>query len=589
MLKEELHYDDKFPVSIRIVSIENYPLHYHPDVEFIFVLHGQIRLRLGSNDYLLKEGSVFVCNGNEVHSMICSDHGNTVALIQVSNAAFSKYYPNLSRSCYRTYTENPEDERLKLLRKELANLLSNDALKPHHYQQNNVAIVKKLLNYLEANFNYFYVKDKIVMNKPLDNFALTQRISRIILSVYENHYRKLSISELSKRENLSTFYLSHCIQKSIGLSFRELLSFARVESSQALVLDETVDLKDIYGMVGFSATQYFNSHFLYWFGMAPDEYRMTFLNAVKSASNREVVTEINHKDLMNFLSRYERHGLRTIQGQSDPGHARLNVNIHLLSSKAIDFAPEIAIATTYADRADTELMNRMEKIKPDNRLTTKIRQSKAHYGLDAIAGAVFLLKNIGNNGISLNLKDPHSESLLFQGYPSLIFCNGVPKCSYYALLFLSKARGKLIDRGMNYWVIRKDSGNGALSFIIIVFNGNEATDYICTHPSSLEKTSEAIAAFNEELNIRFTLNGLTGPYKVGTISIDSGTDYFYYLNNYGKRTTTKDVEQLMEEQYTSPYVNIYNADAMGFLEVNARLDGLCVQFISISPLDMQSK
>ena len=44
----------------------------------------------------------------------------------------------------------------------------------------------------------------------------------------------------------------------------------------------------------------------------------------------------------------------------------------------------------------------------------------------------------------------------------------------------------------------------------------------------------------------------------------------------------------MEEQYISPYVNIYNADAMGVLEVNTRLDGLCVQFISISPLDMQS-
>jgi hypothetical protein len=229
-------------------------------------------------------------------------------------------------------------------------------------------------------------------------------------------------------------------------------------------------------------------------------------------------------------------------------------------------------------------MDKLEKIQPDQRTKAEIKRPSPRYGLDTIAGAVFILRNIADHKVSVSLKDPPSENTVFQGYPSLLFCNGIPKCSYYALLFLSKARGKLIDRGMNYWVIKKENEENPSSFIILVFNGSDATDSICTHKAPLKKTSEIISAFNEELNIKFTLTGLTGAFKIATISVDSTTDYFYYLNSYGKPTIARDVEQLMAEQYTAPYVNIYNADAMGSLEINVRLDGLGIHFITISPL-----
>lgn len=584
MFKEELRSDDKLPVSIRIVSLENYPLHYHPDVELIFVLQGRIRLLLGCNDYLLEEGSVFVCNGNEVHSMVRTDHSNTVALIQVNNNIFSKYYPNLSRSCYRTNTPNPNDERLMFLRRELTDLLLVYTARPHDHQQTSVAIVKKLLSYLEANFNYFSVRNKIVLNEPLDSFTLTKRMSRVILNIYESHYRKLPIGELSKKENLSSYYLSHCIRKYIGLSYRELLSFARVESSQVLLLNQAVDLKDIYEMVGFSASHYFDQHFFCWFKQTPFEYRKTFIEKIKTQANQEILKEISGEEFINCLESCANDGLQALWNHQNSKQSGLNVSIDTLSGKTVDFMPEICVGIPLACAADIDLMDKLEKINPDKRITAEIKRHSPKYGWDTIAGAVFVLRNMADNKVSLSLKDPHSGSTLFQGYPALLFSNGIPKCSYYAFLFFSKARGKLIDRGINYWVIQKDHKKNPSSYIIMVFNGSEATDSICTLPSPLKKTSEIISAFNEELNIKFSLNGLTGAFKIGTISVDSTTDYFYYLNSYGKRTADEDVEQLMAEQYTAPYVNIYNADAVGSLEINVRLDGLGIHFITISPL-----
>ena len=169
MFKEELSYDDRWPIYIRVAALEDYPLHYHADIEFIFILKGEIRLHLGCNDYLLKENSVFVCNGREVHGMYATDKENVVALIQVNNQVFSKYYPNLSRSCYRTFTGSPNDKRLDFLRSEIIKLLYNHFTKPF-YQETNVAITKKLLSYLEANFNYFSIK--LIPISNLETLAL---------------------------------------------------------------------------------------------------------------------------------------------------------------------------------------------------------------------------------------------------------------------------------------------------------------------------------------------------------------------------------------------------------------------------------
>jgi hypothetical protein len=82
------------------------------------------------------------------------------------------------------------------------------------------------------------------------------------------------------------------------------------------------------------------------------------------------------------------------------------------------------------------------------------------------------------------------------------------------------------------------------------------------------------------------LTGPAGAYKIALINIDSSTDYFHYLHHYGKQAPADPVEQLLAEQYTAPYVNIYNADSTGVLDIYTRLDGICAQMISITPLSV---
>ena len=195
MFQAELSMDDRSPLNIRILSIEEYPLHYHADIELIFVLEGSLHLLLGSNDYRLKAGDIFACNGKEVHGMYGTAGENAVALVRVNNRIFSNYYPNLSRSCYRTNTVDPNDERLPFLRRELIGLLLNYGENLRHHEQINVAVVKKILGYLESNFNYFTIKNKVVCSDRIENIQTAKRISRVILRMYESYFQKLTLDE----------------------------------------------------------------------------------------------------------------------------------------------------------------------------------------------------------------------------------------------------------------------------------------------------------------------------------------------------------------------------------------------------------
>lgn len=583
MLKEELSYDDRLPIHIRIAKIDEYPLHYHTDIEFIFVLKGEIQLLLGSNNYLLKQNDIFVCNGKEVHAMHATDKENVIALIQVNNRMFSKYYPNLSRSCYRTFTDDPNDQRLDFLRSEIVKILCN-YFKKTHYQETNVAITKKLLSHLEANFNYFSIKNSVVLNNPIKNFTMSKRISRIILNIYENYYKRLTLEDLSAKEDLSEFYLSHIIHEHIGISFRDFLSFARVESTQMMVLDESINIKELYAIAGFSGRAYFEKHFEKWYGQKPSSYRDNFIDKVKSEKKKEKLHMLERNSILQILNLYETCVKTSSNSNLPLKQNTLHVIAEGMSGGSITFNPKICIYQNKDIKKNAKFFSKLENLKADKISTSNIKPITGIYGLDTIAGAVYILRNLKDGALSVPFMDDPSSAGVLQGTNSLVFQNGIAKSSYYALLFLSLARGELIDSSSNYWIIKKAAKDDMPSFVIMVFNGNEHTDAICSNTFSKEKTMEAIATFNDELNMKLSLKGLLGPFKVATVSIDLTTDYSYYLNHYGGQSASPGIEQLLAEQYTSPYSNIYNTDAMGSLEIHIRLDGLGVQLITITPL-----
>ncbi len=83
MLLERLYYPNDYPIHITIPTLVADPLHYHPDIELVYVLKGEIELKNGYYTYTLRAGDVFTNSGNEVHGMKAVTRDNVVALVHI--------------------------------------------------------------------------------------------------------------------------------------------------------------------------------------------------------------------------------------------------------------------------------------------------------------------------------------------------------------------------------------------------------------------------------------------------------------------------------------------------------------------------
>ena len=68
-----------------------------------------------------------------------------------------------------------------------------------------------VIKYLNQYFNLFAFENQVVVNFKNNNPVIVERISHIINYVYENYANRITLEELSEREHLSSFYLSHLI------------------------------------------------------------------------------------------------------------------------------------------------------------------------------------------------------------------------------------------------------------------------------------------------------------------------------------------------------------------------------------------
>ncbi len=284
MLKEKIFYKNGLPVNVITANIEEYPIHFHDDIEVVYVLGGSIIMRNGYYTYKLKQGDIFIVNDREMHSFERTDEDNMVMMLQLDLAYFSRYYDSLRHCFFVTDSDDETDESLETLRSILARIMMEVIQKGQGYEHKVIESTHNLIANLISDFQYFVMEDGRFKNETRNkgNKILAGRLNRITDYMYDNYNRKLTLGEIAKNEHLSIYYLSHIIKEATGLSFQDLLNYIRVEESEKLLLGTNKKIGAIAEETGFSAVRYYIKHFENWFGMHPLEYREKYINKIFS-------------------------------------------------------------------------------------------------------------------------------------------------------------------------------------------------------------------------------------------------------------------------------------------------------------------
>lgn len=261
-------------ITAFLVQLEQRVTHIHRELEIGYVLEGSLSLRTGSRTETISQGDLYLVDRMEPHEFAAEGSAALVIAIQISPQLMEGF---LTQGTHYRY------EGSSNVRKDL----SDD---PRTYRLLCAACIALTHSFLcretDCEFRCFslcaslvYLLQKNLPWQPMgpeDYSAIQQRAKRIMeITDYidRNFQRKLLLSEIAERENLSLMYLSHFFKDTMGMSFQEYLNRKRFEYACALLFTTERKILDISISSGFSDVRYFNEAFSAQYGCTPKEYR----------------------------------------------------------------------------------------------------------------------------------------------------------------------------------------------------------------------------------------------------------------------------------------------------------------------------
>lgn len=279
-----------------LVSLKHRLYHWHGDFEILLVIDGSVMVETSSMKYKLSQNDIFIINPNEIHSLSKTDEHNTILAIQFDPKFCKTYFPELQKIHFSSQhiTENTNQVYCTELRKYLLQIVKEYYKKEKCYTLKLMSNLQLMVCSLVENLNHYDTTEKEISNqkKNLD------RLNHIILYVKDNYMNKISLKEISEKEDLDMYYLSHFIKKQLGISFQDYLNKVRLERAVELLLKTDMNKLDICIESGFSDYRYLNKMFIKEFGCTATEFKTLNLNSKVELSdpNQESDNQVIHND-----------------------------------------------------------------------------------------------------------------------------------------------------------------------------------------------------------------------------------------------------------------------------------------------------
>lgn len=261
------------------------PYHWQNGAEVLWMLRGELSLRIEENMHIGKVGDVFYINPGELHGMRAKSPDCLYLAFAFSMEWFrfsqtdevsEKYLNPLTDG--RIYVDNHLSEHAARSTTPLLQEISVD------YESGNGAA---WLN-IKADFLKFYYclyENAMMFRKENNNAEHTMMIRLISDYIRKNSGEELSLDRLGDEFHMSPKYFSRYFLRHFGRNFTDHLTSVRIERAKTLLAETDKEISVIAEETGFSGSSYFIRKFRENQGMTPGQYR----KSVKEIRNPSVL------------------------------------------------------------------------------------------------------------------------------------------------------------------------------------------------------------------------------------------------------------------------------------------------------------
>lgn len=263
------HHDVFYAFEVIVPRFEYY-WHYHPEYELTFIESGTGLRCVGNSRMPFNAGDLVLLGPNLTHTWIGSSSDGPcrayVLHIQESNIqnllnmrAFSELRPLLTAAHKGVHFPNVHAEVVKAAFCDLT-------------RQSGIALFAAALQLLDRLKN----ESRLVLSSaPLGvpHSEIQFRIDAVMEYVQTNFFKKLSLTEASKRVHLTESGFCKFFKKTTGQTFSDYVNEVRIANACLLLLQTDMPIGWIAVESGFENLAYFNRVFLKKNGLNPSVWR----------------------------------------------------------------------------------------------------------------------------------------------------------------------------------------------------------------------------------------------------------------------------------------------------------------------------
>lgn len=277
-----LNIDTDFPyLVLDVIGDKSYPrnpgfqvMHWHEDLQFIYVLEGTIKVRTLNTTVQIHAGEGIFINKDVVHFV--GQLGNC----RYNSFLFPAYFLEF-------YAGSPAKDFVD-------SVVTNERLPFVHFTSDTgwhreiTGLLQQLVQ-IEQNKTYFYAYEVLTRLSCLwlilrKNITLPQaqkdsvvhlRIQKILRFIEEHYGEDITLADLSRSANISKSECSRCFKLSMNTTPYKYLTEYRLSKAAQLLKKTEEPVGNIAAAVGFRQMSHFGKCFREKTGYSPREYRET--------------------------------------------------------------------------------------------------------------------------------------------------------------------------------------------------------------------------------------------------------------------------------------------------------------------------
>lgn len=240
--------------------------HFHPEMEAVYIIRGNVKAGVMNTEYQLYKGDVFIIPPGLEHFLNGSD-GSIVCCVSYPEIVLSSVFgaaDNLLFFCRKDVDSVHSYEKIR-------SIFYDIILEYMKQEKRSICMERSLLYRLLACLLEEFMTSET--NEDFGNSGNSIRLQKITAYMARNFSGNITLTDLAHKMYTSSSSLSRFFKKQTGIYFSDYLNQLRLRyAAQGLLYTED-NVTKIAVDSGFSNLSVFNRLFRKKYGMSPTEYR----------------------------------------------------------------------------------------------------------------------------------------------------------------------------------------------------------------------------------------------------------------------------------------------------------------------------